>query len=208
MSAVKTDGTLWSWGWNANGQLGLNNLTDVSSPVQVGALTDWLKVACAEEATSAIKTDGTLWSWGYNVNGQLGDGTTTQRSSPVQIGALTTWSEISTSGGKFTLAIKTDGTLWAWGNGAYGKLGQNVGTYYSSPVQVGALTTWSKCCAAKNTSLAIKTDGTFWGCGQNSQGQVGDGTTTQYSVFTQVGTLTKWLNVSGAKYSTIATRTD
>jgi alpha-tubulin suppressor-like RCC1 family protein len=86
---------MWAWGSNNNGQLGLGNTTDRSSPVQVGALTNWLSVAGGDNTLFGIKTDGTLWSSGHNNNGQLGDGTTTNRSSPIQVGALTTWSSVA-----------------------------------------------------------------------------------------------------------------
>jgi alpha-tubulin suppressor-like RCC1 family protein len=100
--AIKTNGTLWSWGRNSQGQLGLNNRTNFSSPVQIGALTNWTKVA-AEYACAAIKTDGTLWTWGSNAYGQLGNGNTNTRSSPTQVGALTTWTDVDIS--NFAVAV-------------------------------------------------------------------------------------------------------
>jgi hypothetical protein len=138
--AVKTDGTLWGWGR----YIGDGTATFRSSPVQIGTLADWAQVSCGAsgEHTSAIKTDGTLWSWGINTFGQLGDGTTSNRLSPVQIGILTNWSQISTSGLADVFAVKTDGTLWAWGRGTDGDLGDNTNANKSSPVQVGALTSW------------------------------------------------------------------
>ena len=87
--------SLWSWGYNSYGQLGLEDSVNRSSPVQVGSLTDWGSISCGAHHTAAIKTDGALWSWGYNNNGQLGLGDRTNRSSPVQVGSLTTWSSVS-----------------------------------------------------------------------------------------------------------------
>jgi len=91
--AIKTDGTLWVWGRNDAGQLGIGNTVDRSSPVQVGALSDWAQVCGIDRTSLAIKTDGTLWSWGLASNGLLGNGATVNRSSPVQIGSLTDWKE-------------------------------------------------------------------------------------------------------------------
>jgi alpha-tubulin suppressor-like RCC1 family protein len=91
MLANKTDGTLWSWGQNTSGQLGIGNLTNYSSPKQVGALTTWSTFAGGSAFTLANKTDGTLWSWGLNTDGQLGLGNTTTYSSPKQIGSGTSW---------------------------------------------------------------------------------------------------------------------
>ena len=89
--ATKTDGTLWSWGWNPDGQLGLGNRTAYSSPKQVGSLTNWQVAIGGRDFAFAIKTDGTLWSWGLNSSGQLGLGNRTSYSSPKQVGSLTDW---------------------------------------------------------------------------------------------------------------------
>lgn len=159
--ATKTDGTLWSWGKNQYGQLGDGTATHRSSPVQVGALTTWSKVAAATSFSLAVKTNGTLWAWGYNNNGQLGLGNTTSYSSPMQVGVLTTWSIVISGGNTetvgFTLAAKTNGTLWSWGINSLGQLGLGNTTSYSSPQQVGALTTWSKIAGGGQFTLATKT---------------------------------------------------
>jgi len=92
-AAIKTDGTLWTWGSGGFGQLGHGNETSLSSPVQVGSLTDWETIQLGGSA-NALKTDGTIWSWGYNAYGQLGDGTSGEanyKSSPVQVGSETYW---------------------------------------------------------------------------------------------------------------------
>ena len=99
---------LWSWGYNNIGQLGLGNTTNYSSPMQVGALTNWSSVSCGYAHTVSIKTDGTLWSWGYNGLGQLGLGNVTNYSSPKQVGALTSWTKLfKGSTTQSTLAIKS-----------------------------------------------------------------------------------------------------
>ena len=152
--ALKTNGTLWSWGYNASGQLGLNDIVHRSSPVQVGALTTWSLISAGAAHSLAIKTDGTLWSWGQNSNGQLGQNDIVHRSSPVQVGALTTWSKVA-CGSYTSLAVKTDGTLWSWGQNQRGQLGQGDIVHRSSPVQVGALTTWNNVFAGEYISSAL-----------------------------------------------------
>jgi len=194
--AIKTNGTLWSWGQNNVGQLGLNNQTNYSSPKQVGSLTNWASATCAQQASYALKTDGTIWAWGGNSAGNLGLGNTTYYSSPKQIGALTTWSNIA-SGVIYCSAIKTDGTLWSWGYNVNGQLGLGNTTNYSSPKQVGSLTNWSQVIISKaQYSGAIKTDGTLWSWGKNAAGQLGLGNTTSYSSPKQIGSLTNWLSAS------------
>ena len=149
-AAIKTGGTLWSWGNNVFGQLGLGNVTFRSSPVQVGALTDWSEIAGGVGITGflsrwfiALKTNGTLWTWGSNGGGQLGQGDTTPRSSPVQVGSATDWAQV-VGGYLFAHAIKTNGTLWAWGSNAGGQLGLGDITHRSSPAQVGSGTNWTR----------------------------------------------------------------
>ena len=201
---------LFAWGYNNFGQLGLNNTTNYSSPVQVGALTAWLSLSAGRYFSAAIKTDGTLWTWGRGNNGQLGLGNNNPYSSPKQVGALTNWATVK-AGSTHCAAIKTDGTLWTWGMNVYGQLGLNSATYsFSSPQQVGALTTWSKIASLANSVLAIKTDGTLWAWGRNNLGQLGIGNTTNYSSPMQVGALTAWSSLGGqeSENSSAAIKTD
>ena len=243
--AIKTDGTLWSWGINTFGQLGQGNTTGYSSPIQVGALNNWADVAAGNGFAVARKTDGTLWSWGRNYRYGLGLGDSTNRSSPVQIGSATnwlkiaagsyhafaintsgslygwgsiqfgqvghgysnpnagggepapsqiagTWSEVSASSTRHSLGIKSNGTLWAWGGGYAQALGLGNTTNYSSPVQVGALTTWIGIAAGQYNNLAAKTDGTLWAWGSNYDGVLGLGDTGARGSPVQVGALTNW----------------
>ena len=207
--AIKTDGTLWSWGDNdAYGQLGDGTIVRKSSPIQVGALTTWSKIQGGGNNSYAIKTDGTLWSWGYNGDGELGDGTIVNKSSPIQVGALTTWASISAAADGHVLSVKTDGTLWAWGYNFYGQLGDGTIISKSSPIQIGALTTWSNVACGNTFSVAVKTDDTFWAWGRNQLGQLGDGTIVSKSSPIQIGALTTWDNVSSGASSTITIKTD
>jgi alpha-tubulin suppressor-like RCC1 family protein len=189
---------LYSWGLNFNGELGLNDIIDRSSPVQVGALTDWAQLATGSSGggfSVAIKTNGQLWSWGNGTDGRLGHNNTITRSSPVQVGALTDWAQVS-AGDNFCFAIKTNGTLWAWGANASGQLGRNNRTDASSPVQVGALTDWAQVAAGSRCCAAIKTNGTLWTWGDNNQGKLGQGNVINRSSPVQVGALTDWSQVS------------
>jgi alpha-tubulin suppressor-like RCC1 family protein len=206
--SIKTDGTLWTWGHNVYGTLGLGNTTNYSSPKQVGALTTWSKVSVNSYSCFAIKTDGTLWSWGANGSGNLGLNNTTYYSSPKQVGVLTTWSNIFSSGGSFALAIKTDGTLWSWGFNGYAGLGLGNTTSYSSPKQVGALTTWSGIAAQYYAGVALKTNGTIWSWGYNLNGQLGLGNTTDYSSPKQIGAATDWASIYAGGQQSFSIKTN
>lgn len=139
--ALKTNGTMWGWGFNTSGQLGLGDVTNRSSPVQIGTDTNWVQISSSAISSAAIKSNGTLWTWGGNASGELGLGDTTNRSSPTQVGSLTNWKQICVARVNM-YAIKTDGTLWAWGDNGSGQLGTSNLTSRSSPVQVGAATDW------------------------------------------------------------------
>lgn len=197
--AIKTDGTLWSWGRNNYGQLGTGDQTFArSSPVQVGLLSDWSQSFGGRYHSLAIKTDGTIWSWGRNDRGQLGLGLSTTNSgirlSPVQIGSLSSWSKIS-SGNLHCMAIKTDGTLWAWGINDSGQLGLGNTSNRSSPVQVGLLSDWQFVSCGRAITAAIKTDGTLWAWGFNEDGRLGINSLVNRSSPVQVGSLSNWAKV-------------
>ena len=206
--AIKTNGTIWSWGSNFYGQLGTNNTTYYSSPKQVGALTNWSNLSGSLYCVAAIKTDGTLWSWGNNNIGQLGIGNTYYYSSPKQVGSLTNWSSLGTSmpnasGTVVMTAVKTDGTLWAWGDNSYGQVGQGTsGTKFSSPKQVGSLTNWTgQIAVGQITVSAVKTDGTLWTWGYGNYGSLGLGNISSYSSPKQLGALTTWLLTGAGVYA-------
>ena len=192
-SAIKTDGTLWSWGYNGYGLLGDGTTITRSSPVQIGALTNWLQVSAGYYHSVAIKTDGTAWSWGRNNQGQLGLSNINNYSSPKQIGVLTTWSSVKAGAKSTSYGIKTDGTLWAWGAGGSGALGNNSTLDRSDPQQIGALTNWANVYPGYFFCQATTTAGALWTWGDNGYGRLGIGNTTNYSSPKQVGSGTGWI---------------
>ena len=212
-AAIKTDGTLWTWGRNINGELGDGTTLSRSSPATTaGGGTTWSQVACGYNAlAAAIKTDGTLWTWGYNATyGAVGDGTTVNKSSPVTTaGGGTTWSQVA-AGFNTSAAVKTDGTLWTWGQNTYGSVGDGTTLDRSSPVTtVAGGTTWSQVAAGYFTSAAIKSDGTLWTWGYNNNGQLGDGTTlNRSSPVTTVAGGTNWKQVVSNTFAASAIKTD
>lgn len=207
---VTTSGALWVWGSGAQGRTGLGNTTYYSSPKQVGSLTNWLRISSGSYGhVLAVKTDGTLWAWGYNNNGQLGLGDTVNRSSPVQVGALSNWANVSAGQNDWSIAVKTDGTLWTWGSNVVGQLGLGNRTYYSSPKQVGALTAWLLPSAGYRHALVTKTNGTLWAWGEGNYGQLGNNSINQINTSPlQVGALTNWSIASAAVNFSLAVKTD
>ena len=211
-AAIKTDGTLWTWGRNSYGQLGSTSLsTSTSTPITTSAGgTNWKQVSCRRGCTTAIKTDGTLWTWGENSYGQLGDNTKTNKTTPVTTFAGgTDWKQVS-CGGWHTAAIKTDGTLWIWGENFGAKIGDNTTIDKSTPVTTFAGgTNWKQVACGGNHTAAIKTDGTLWIWGRNNLGQLGDNTTTNRT--TPVTTFaggTDWKQVACDMDCTFAIKTD
>ena len=207
-AAIKTDGTLWTWGPGYY-SLGHNDTLNKSSPTQVGSGTNWSKVCNLAYVFLAIKTDGTLWTWGSNSYGQLGLNDTVSRSSPTQIGTGTNWSKLPVGGNSFfCAAIKTDGTLWTWGNNGSGNLGHGDTVHRSSPTQVGSATTWDKGQTYNDKTAAIKTDGTLWTWGSSPDGTLGHNNTVSRSIPTQVGTGTNWSVASIANKMAGGIKTD
>lgn len=196
-------------GNNGSGQLGLNDVTKRSSPVQVGTTNNWNNIDTFYETSMATRKDGTLWTWGNGGFGATGlNDNFISRSSPTQVGALTTWLNVSV-GYTSSLARKTDGTLWAWGRNNYSQLGINTGGEpRSSPVQVGAGTTWLNISAGTENSLATTSDGKLYAWGRNYFAELGINNTAQVNSPTQVGALTNWVSVINKHTSTYAIKSD
>lgn len=194
LAAIKTDGTLWTWGCNKYGTLGDGTTVNKSSPVTVAGGGCWTKVSTSEIGGAAIKSDGTMWSWGRGDQGQLGCGGNGCVSSPVSVsGLFTDWCAVAknfyTSAG-----VRTNGTLWAWGSGFNGGLGTGNTINRASPVTpCGGGTTWCAVNVGTQNGAAIKTDGTLWVWGRNDYGQIGNGNNiTQYSPVSISGGGTTW----------------
>lgn len=214
-TAVKSDGTVWAWGYNGYGQLGNNATVDQGTPIQVATLTSVTATAAGYDHTLALKSDGTVWAWGYNFYGQLGDGTYVDKLTPVQVNGLTGIVAIA-AGGKRSIALKNDGTVWAWGILANVTDAFNA-SESNTPIQVPVLTDVIAIAAAgdatgtvdNDTALALKSDGTVWAWGYNSFGQMGDGTLTSRYLPVQVSGLTDVISIAaGVRYFATAVKSD
>lgn len=207
VAAIDSNNQLYTWGSNTYGELGLSDLTQRQVPTLLSG--NWTTVSAGPNSTYAIKSDGTFWAWGYNNYGQLGNFDTTNRSSPIIIGsAINSWKQTST-GGDITLAIQTNGTLWAWGNNANGQLGLSDTIVRYSPTQVGNLSYWSQVSTGDAHSLAIQSNGTLWAWGSNNYGQLGITTAAaSISTPTQVGNSSNWSKVLCGQVHTAALKSD
>jgi alpha-tubulin suppressor-like RCC1 family protein len=207
--AVRSDGTLWSWGFNGEGELGDNTQINHSVPLQVGTDTSWASVSAGNDHTLAIRTDGTLWAWGDNAIGQLGcEGSLgcvgiPRATEPVQVGTDTGWASVA-AGYSHTVAVRTDGTLWAWGLNYNGQLGDGSNTSSSAPVQVGTDSNWASATAGSYHTAAVKSNGTLWSWGYNEQGELGDSTTIDRTEPVQVGEGADWASVTAGYSHTVA----
>ncbi|HEV7902646.1 MAG TPA: S8 family serine peptidase, partial [Pyrinomonadaceae bacterium] len=198
--ALKSDGTVWAWGSNGSGQLGNGGTytNAVYEPVQVAGLTNVASIAAGSGFSLAVKTDGTVWAWGANAGGVVGQPFDTfSVGVPVQVAGLSNVAAVS-AGDRHALALKRDGTVWAWGDNMDGKLG-NGETNFGGPTprQVSNLANVREVNAGFGHSIAVKTDGTVWTWGRNAAGVLGDGTTTNRNVPVQVGGLSGVLSVTG-----------
>lgn len=191
--ALRSDGTLWSWGRNYSGQLGIKAAGNQLVPVKIGNDSNWADIEAGANHCIALKSDGTLWVWGDNRYGQLGVGsTTTNAESPVKVGSDDDWKSLAV-GNNTSFAIKTNGSLWGWGSNWYGTVGNNTSTNNQFlPTQIGNETNWRRISVGVDHTMAIKTDGTLWAWGNNDYGQLGNGKITPSGLPIQIGTDNDW----------------
>ena len=181
--ALKGDGTVWAWGYNAQGALGNGNTTTQIAPVQASGITNAISIASGDRHSLTLKADGTVWAWGLNASGQLGTGTFTNSSLPVQVSALTNVVAIA-AGGKRSMALKKDGSVWAWGVNA-NATSDTSATVSAVPVQVPGLVDIVAIAAGGNStggigvesdsSMAMTWDGKVYAWGYNNWGQLCQG---------------------------------
>jgi alpha-tubulin suppressor-like RCC1 family protein len=214
---LRTNGTIWAWGIGDAGRLGDNTIVNKSSPVSVvGGFTDWCQVAAGMRQSFGLRTNGTIWSWGYNQQaGSLGDGTTVNKSSPVSVvGGFTNWCQIAASGTsnsacQWALAVRQNGTAWAWGWNSCGQLGDNTTLCKSSPISVlGGFTDWCRVSAGAQHSMGLRQTGQLYAWGNNNTGQLGNNnTTTQLTPVAVVGGFTDWCQFNPGGVNSFAIRT-
>ncbi|MBP6390554.1 MAG: T9SS type A sorting domain-containing protein [Flavobacteriales bacterium] len=207
--ALKNDGTVWAWGGNGSGQLGIGTPAGIHVvPELVSSLTGITAIGAGNNHSIFLKNDGTVWaSGGGGPYGQLGNGTNLGSNIPVQVSSLTGITAIE-SGSDHSLALKNDGTVWAWGRNLKGQLGNGTNINSNVPVQVSSLTGITAMGAGSFHSIALKTDGTVWAWGFNDYGTLGNGTNTDSNVPVQLNSLTEITAIGADGYHSIALKND
>lgn len=208
-AALKSDGSLWSWGRNDSGQLGDGTTSQRSTPVKVGVASDWVDVQAGGSHSVGVRSNGTILGWGSNVYGQLGDGTSTPEwLDPQPTGDDTSnWVSVS-SAGSYTLAVRSDGTLWSWGDNQYGQLGDGTPADRHFAARLGTDRDWVAVAAGETHAVALKSDGSLYAWGRNAFGQLGDGTNFDRNSPVRVGTDNDWQAIAVGSGHTVALKSD
>ncbi|KUG09036.1 hypothetical protein ASU33_19625 [Solirubrum puertoriconensis] len=224
--AVRRDGTLWAWGSNARGQVCLGGTARVSSPVQIKSASTWRQVAGGYSHSLAIRTDGTLWGWGYNRAVQTRDvkaanqarsaagSKTASLPAPMPLGPPgASWRSVA-AGERYTLALRSDGTLWAWGQiedrsvETWADPQQAASIPWRGPIQIGTSTSWQSIAVGYDYALALQQDGTLWAWGNNEHGQLGRGDQSYAPNPVQISPGVRWQCLAAGRSHTLAVRRD
>ena len=207
--ALKSDGTIWSWGANYRGQLGASRVTMLqrSGLMPSAQGTNWAQIEAGNVCSFALKTDGSLWAWGVNNFSRLGIGNAIDSPVPVQVGSSTKWVKVR-AGGVNAAGIQSDGSLWIWGGSLqFGNTGPSTFSNLAVPTRMTSETNWVDVSVDYNLWLAVKADGTLWAFGQRAHAYTG-ALPTSFAIPKRIGTNTDWISVSASRYGQLLRRSD
>ena len=172
--ALKADGTVVAWGFNAFGQLGDGTSSSRNTPAAVSGLSNIVAIAAGTRHSLALSATGMVYAWGDNAQFQLGDGTSNDRLLPGAVSGLPVMTAIA-SGGTHAVALTGDGHVWTWGHSVYGQLGRS--TALTLPGEAPGVAGIVAVAAGRDQTFAFASDGGVWGWGRNESGELGDGST-------------------------------
>ena len=200
--ALRSDGSVWSWGNNQAGQMG-NGAANCVFPLRVSGVSNVVGLAAGWNHSLAVEANGTVWTWGTNDGGQLGNGFNTNSPTPIQAGAGVLTNAIAVSGGmSHSLALLANGRVMAWGTNSVYELGNGTSTSSATPVFVSNLTSIIKISAGAYHSAALDSNGVVWCWGYGHYGQIGKGNSNSYN--TPVSVLSNVVAVAAGLYHTLA----
>ena len=210
--AVLEDGSLRCWGANPENQLGRGaSSAREPSPERIAfGTSDWVRVGAGQAHTCALRIDGSLWCWGRNNSGECGSPSAPpgdQRAIPTRVGTDVDWVRVVPAQNA-TCALRSDDSLWCWGNNEFGNLGFPPPTGTTTPLRVGGPASWSALADETFHGAAIQRDGTLWTWGRNVEGQLGLGDTTDRSIPSKVPGTARFLGVATGRFHTCALRAD
>jgi len=211
--ALRSDGSVWSWGYNNRGQLGLSNTATTNRPTRITSQSNFISISAGFAHSMALKADGSVWAWGYNNYGQLGLGNTTQRTVPFKIEQDINSNDFNnvekiSSAYEHNLALKADGSVWAWGRNNYGQLGDGTTSTRTMPQQLNFIENVLSICAGAYHSMALKADGSVWAWGYNNYGQLGDGTILNKTIPVEITSLANIQDIACGGYHSAAKAED
>jgi RHS repeat-associated protein len=199
--SLRSDGSVWSWGTNQFGEMGLGTNTLIQWPTRIASVTNAVSISAGSLHSLAAQNNGTVWAWGLNSDGRLGNGNFNNASNPVAVTRITNAVMVS-AGGNHSLALLANGSVMAWGANNGGQLGTGNTISTNQPVAVGSFTNVVALSAGTNFSLALTLDGYVWAWGTNNMGQLGLGSTTTQLTPVKITTLSNIVQiVAGASHS-------
>jgi RHS repeat-associated protein len=210
--ALRSDGTVWAWGENVYGPLGVPSVTFADFPLRVAGLSNIVSIAAGADHSLAVQSNGTVWAWGTNDYGQLGTGNLTWSTVPVQVVGIT--NAVAVAGGGFersgshSLALLSNGRVMAWGYNGYGELGNGTFTESEVPVLVTGLSNVIQIKAGIYHSMALTSNGQVWCWGLGAYGQVGNGSNNYYTNATQTLSLSNIVNIAAGGLHSLALKSD
>lgn len=203
--ALRSDGSVWAWGTNLFGEMGISNVTSSSFPLPVPGVSNVVNISAGWQHSVAAETNGTAWAWGTNGSGQLGIGNNNSSPVPVPVSGITNAVMVA-GGGLHSLALLANGQIMAWGGNGQGQLGNGTFTSTTLPVLVTGLTNIVKVVAGGYHSVALAANGVVWCWGYGSYGEIGNGHTGNVS--TPVAVLSNVVDIAAGGYHTVALMTN